>query len=91
MSYIMKCGHVSNDDLMGSPVCFECFGSCSEAEQVDDNAMEFIKGRNARCRRCGTETKSDVSLGRFQLNRQSLWDSYTCLKCIREQQRTQGI
>ena len=80
---LMKCGHRSQADSNGKPVCLICIGLTENATIVDDTITdETLKGRKARCsyygHKCNSEVDSSLSLPFFSHRPDKENDSYYC-------------
>lgn len=73
---LMKCGHASQAEVCGDPVCTICFGITPEAIQIEENHPE--EGREAKCSLCGKIAKSSLDLAFFEYRPDDETDSYYC-------------
>jgi hypothetical protein len=80
---LMKCGHRSQTEKDGNPICLICIGIHEGATIVDESVTdETLKGRKARCSyygsKCHSEEPSSLSLAFFSHRPDKEYDSYYC-------------
>ena len=74
---LMKCGHTSQSEVDGNPVCVICFGITPKAIEIEEN-LPNLEGREAKCSFCGKTVKSSLDLAFFEHRPDDETDGYYC-------------